>query len=95
VEGCRYKHQETPTSSLEAWVQTKKTMRTKILNLTIQNEALSVKNLDKFFNKHNIPWVDLVWDNYYNSRAAQSSQKMGIFLWNHILKTLAKYKDIT
>jgi hypothetical protein len=29
-----------------------------VLNLTTQNEALLMKTLDKFFNKHNLPWVD-------------------------------------
>lgn len=34
-----------------------------ILNLGTQNEALLMKN--KFFNKHNISCVNLIWDNYY------------------------------
>jgi hypothetical protein len=31
-----------------------------VLNLTIQNKALLLKNLHKFYNKHDIPWVNLI-----------------------------------
>lgn len=38
-----------------------------IINLEIQNQALLMKNLDKFFNKRDIPWVNLVWEKHYNN----------------------------
>ena len=28
-----------------------------------QNEALLMKNLDKFFNRKDTPWVSLIWEN--------------------------------
>jgi hypothetical protein len=31
-----------------------------VLNLSIQNKALLLKNLDKFFNGHDVPWVNLI-----------------------------------
>jgi len=31
-----------------------------IINLEKQNEALLMKNLDKFYNKKDIPWVSLI-----------------------------------
>ncbi|WVZ51455.1 hypothetical protein U9M48_002601 [Paspalum notatum var. saurae] len=34
-------------------------------NLRTQNEALLLKNLHKFFNKLDIPWVNLIWERYY------------------------------
>jgi hypothetical protein len=37
------------------------------INLTIQNESLLLKQLHKFYNKVNIPWVQLVWYHYYTS----------------------------
>jgi hypothetical protein len=36
-----------------------------ILNLRVQNEALLLKNIHKFYNQHDLPWVALVWNNYY------------------------------
>ena len=38
-----------------------------VLNLRTQNEALLLKNLHKFFNKANFPWLHLIWDNYYTN----------------------------
>lgn len=34
-----------------------------IINIETQNQALLMKNLDKFFNKKDIPWVNIVWEN--------------------------------
>jgi hypothetical protein len=36
-----------------------------VIRLSLQNEALLMKNLDKFFSKANLPWVRLVWSQYY------------------------------
>jgi hypothetical protein len=38
-----------------------------VLDLTTQNEVLLLKNLHKFFNRHDIPWVNLVWNSYYSN----------------------------
>jgi hypothetical protein len=38
-----------------------------ILNLETQNDALLLKNLHKFFNKADLPWVQLIWANYYKN----------------------------
>jgi len=35
------------------------------LNLRTQNEALLMKFLHKFFNREDLPWVNLVWESYY------------------------------
>ena len=32
-----------------------------VLNLKVQNEALLMKFLHKFYNHHDIPWVSLIW----------------------------------
>jgi hypothetical protein len=36
-----------------------------VINLETHNAALLLKNLHKIFNKEDISWVHLVWDNYY------------------------------
>ena len=38
-----------------------------MINLELQNQALLMKNLDKFFNKKDIPWVNLVWEKHYKN----------------------------
>lgn len=67
---------------LAAWriaCKPKKYGSLEIFDLATQNDALMMKKLDKFFNKHNIPWVNLVWENYYNSGAVPSMNKVGPF----------------
>jgi len=36
-----------------------------IINIGEQNKALLMKNLDKFFNRRDIPWVQMIWEKYY------------------------------
>jgi hypothetical protein len=38
-----------------------------VINLRVQNKALLMKNLHKLFNKQELPWVQLIWTNYYNN----------------------------
>ena len=52
-----------------------------VLNMREHNKALFIKNLDKFFNQHDIPWVNLLWQAYYqNSSLPHSQQKYGSFV---------------
>jgi hypothetical protein len=39
-----------------------------IINLSTHNDAMLLKFLHKFFSRQDIPWVNLVWENYYNSK---------------------------
>jgi hypothetical protein len=39
-----------------------------ILNLKLQNEALLLKYLHKFYNKADIPWVYILWNSYHNEK---------------------------
>ena len=36
-----------------------------VLDLKVQNEALLMKSLHKFYAKHDTPWVHLIWSTYY------------------------------
>jgi hypothetical protein len=55
---------------LEAW---SKVQRPKsqgglgIINLAAKNKALLLKHLHKFFNKVDIPWVNLTWKAFYSA----------------------------
>lgn len=66
-----------------------------VLNIEIQNQALLMKNLDKFFNKKDIPWVHLIWEkNYSNGKLPNHLIKKGSFWWKDVLKLLPKFKDL-
>ena len=66
-----------------------------VLNLQMQNEALLLKNLHKFYNRIDIPWVNLVWEIYYSSGSLPSSAKLqGSFWWKDILRILDSFKGM-
>jgi hypothetical protein len=65
-----------------------------IINLHTQNDALLLKNLHKFFNMHDYPWVKLLWDNYYSDGNLPDQRPRGSFWWRAILKLLDKFKGI-
>jgi hypothetical protein len=44
-----------------------------VIKLRLQNEALLMKNLDKFFSKADLPWVNLVWSQYYGNGRVPST----------------------
>ena len=53
-----------------------------VLDLRIQNKTLLTKFLFKFFNKHDIPWVNLIWNNYYdNGEVPNFPTRVGSFWW--------------
>ena len=48
-----------------------------VINLELQNQALLMKNLDKFYNKSDIPWVKLVWEKHYRNGRLPGTVKKG------------------
>lgn len=48
-----------------------------VLNLGTQNRALLLKNLNKFYNHANLPWVRLVWEAYYPSSHPSDRARVG------------------
>jgi hypothetical protein len=65
-----------------------------IIKLQLQNEALLMKIMDKFFKKANLPWVNLVWSEYYANGKVPGNPRKGSFWWKHILKLLETYKGV-
>jgi hypothetical protein len=84
-------------SALVAW---KKICRPKdqgglgVLNLDIQNKALLLKNLHKFFNNHDIPWVHLVRESYYSGGNLPTNNMGASFWWKAHIKLLDLYKTM-
>ena len=65
-----------------------------VLDLKAQNEALMLKILHKFFNKVDIPWVQLIWEKHYRNGKLPDHTKRGSFWWSDNLKLLDKYKGM-
>ena len=66
-----------------------------VINLKIQNEALLSKFLHKFYNKLDIPWVQLTWDTYYVQRTPHVVELVGSFWWRDILKLTPTFRGIS
>lgn len=64
-----------------------------MIDIRKQNEALMLKNLHKFFNRLDIPWINLVWEKYYKNGKLPSSIKKGSFWWRDNLKLVVKFRN--
>ena len=64
-------------------------------NLQIMNEALLMKHLHKFYNKANVPWVQLIWNTHYaNGQIPHATTDRGSFWWKDVLKFCDHYRGI-
>jgi hypothetical protein len=67
-----------------------------VINLRSQNVALLLKHLDKFYNRRDIPWVNMVWNTYYpNEEVTHATKKKVSFWWRDILKLSDMFRGIT
>jgi hypothetical protein len=67
-----------------------------VINLTLQNEALLPKQLDKFYRKKDIQWVHLVWNAYYHGDdAPHLAKEKGSFWWKDFMRLNITYRGIT
>jgi hypothetical protein len=41
-----------------------------VINLRLQNDALLMKQPHKFYNHHDVPWVQMIWFRYYQDQSA-------------------------
>jgi hypothetical protein len=47
-----------------------------VLNLRLHNDALLLKQLNKFYAKSDVPWVHLIWSKYYQSKVPHGSREV-------------------
>jgi hypothetical protein len=67
----------------------------RVINLKSQNKALLIKHLDKFYNKKDIPWVNLIWNSHYsNGEILHASKENGSFWWREVLKLADLFRGI-
>lgn len=65
-----------------------------IINLRLQNDALLLTQLHKFYNKEDVPWVNLVWSKYYTDRVPHCSREMRSFWWRDVMRLSSVYRGI-
>jgi hypothetical protein len=58
----------------------------RVINLRLQNDALLLRHLHRFFNKMEIPWIQLIWLKYYRNKLPHASREVGSFWWKDILR---------
>jgi hypothetical protein len=64
-------------------------------NLRIMNEALLIKHFHKFYNKEDIPWVQLIWNTHYtNGQVPHASLEKGSFWFRDIMKFCDHFRGI-
>lgn len=66
-----------------------------IINLKIQSDALLLKYLHKFYNQHDLPWVNPIWSTYYTDKIPHASDPCGSFWWRDVLKLTPIYRGIS
>jgi hypothetical protein len=65
-----------------------------VKNLEIQNKALLMKQLHKFYTHADTPWVKLVWSLYGDSVPHTKTGK-GSFWWRDIFSLVGDYRSIS
>jgi hypothetical protein len=66
-----------------------------IKNLLLQNDALLLKQLHKFYSKSDIPWVHQLWFKYYAGKVPHIQREVGSFWWKDIFRLKDLYCFIT
>jgi hypothetical protein len=54
-----------------------------------------MKNVYKFLNKHDIPWVGLVWNAYYADNSVPAKSSKGSFWWRDVSSLISDFKSYT
>jgi hypothetical protein len=66
-----------------------------IVDFQKHNAALLIKFLDKFYNKANLPWVHLLWSEYYLEAVPHAGNMVGSFWWKDVLKQVDNFRGIS
>jgi hypothetical protein len=66
-----------------------------IINLKIQTKCLMMKQLHKFYNNVDLPWVKLIRNSYYYKEAPHAITVCGSFWWRNIMKMFELYRQVT
>jgi outer membrane protein assembly factor BamB len=57
--------------------------------------CIVLKHLDKFYNKKDIPWVNMIWNTYYSHRQIpHATGDRGSLWWKDLLHLCDKFRGI-
>lgn len=65
-----------------------------VIDLRLQNNALLMKNLHKFYNRHLVPWVKLTWSSYYSDKVPHALSLKGSFWWKDALQFVDIFRGL-
>jgi hypothetical protein len=91
---------EEDSSSLNALAAWDKVCRPRhcgglgVKNLELQNKALLIKQLHKFYSHADTPWVKLVWS-LYGENVPHTKSGRGSFWWRDIFSLVGDYRSIS
>jgi hypothetical protein len=96
---CLWAKEEDSSSvnALAAWSRVcrpKKQGGLGVLNLELQNKALLMKQLHKFYSKEQVPWVKLVWS-LYGEGIPHAMSRRGSFWWKDIFSLVDESRSIS
>jgi hypothetical protein len=86
--------QKNATNCMEHDYSAKKQRGLGVVRLETHNKALLLKYLHKFFNNYDLPWVNLIWNNYYRSDRLPSCLRIGSFWWRSLLSLVQNFKGL-
>lgn len=66
-----------------------------VITLYIQNVALLLKHLHKFYTAVGMPWVRLIWDSYYRAKVPHLNFNKGSFWWRDIIQLTDIFRAIS
>jgi hypothetical protein len=87
-----------PKQSLAAWdlvCLPKKCGGLGVVDFQKQNAALLIKFLDKFYNRSDLPWVHLLWSEYYLQSVPHAEKLKGSFWWRDVLKQVDNFRGVS
>ena len=94
IRQCLWRgNSDTPKQSQAAWEMSCKPKNKGGLGITHfhhQNDALLMKFSHKFYSKDDTPWVNLVWNAYFEGQIPHAVAPCGLFWWRDIMKLQEK-----
>jgi hypothetical protein len=67
----------------------------RVINLKLQNQSLLLKFLDKFYKRRDIPWVQIVWDKYFDEQVPHARPPHGSFWWLDVASLMDIFRGVT
>ena len=90
--------ESSSVNSLAAWSMVCRPKRyggLGVTNFELQNKALLLKQLHKFYSQMDVPWVKLVWSLYDTASPPHAQTKRGSFWWRDVFSLVDIYRSIS